>query len=487
MLEEEVTNREQHVLSLYRNIFDQCMIGSLSTQNSIRTSPALSKREENIVSRISKALHSADKVSAKLFGRSDLEKGFSDANMQIHSKSMHSPSLNAHIMMDESGQSLESQTACKLQQGFDRISFDKQSNIMRYVLKERITETPNRLSEELVRCMADIYCKLSDPPVMHAGMPLSANSSVSFNSLLSPYDNITDGWSPRRKPQSFCNTSSRNPFHVKGDTRCIGPYSAMVEVRWICADKDQLAYATSMLQMFRSIVENLEKVDPSLMTRECKLAFWINIHNALVMHAYLAYGIPKSSLKRLPLFQKAAYKIGGYSISASTIEHSILCCRTYHPAQWLETLLRTGNRIKMGEERRTFGLKYGLDEPEPLVYFALCGGGHSDPAVRVYTAKNVLEELEQARKEFLQACVYIHNKKKICLPKILERYVKAASINAGSLLQWISENAYTELADAIKCCIEKNPSKKSSHCVEWIPYDGRFRYIFARDLVPEVV
>jgi len=34
----------------------------------------------------------------------------------------------------------------------------------------------------------------------------------------------------------------------------------------------------------RSLVQNLEKVDPSRMKREEKLAFWINIHNALVMH-----------------------------------------------------------------------------------------------------------------------------------------------------------------------------------------------------------
>lgn len=38
------------------------------------------------------------------------------------------------------------------------------------------------------------------------------------------------------------------------------------------------------LLVCRSLVQNLEKVDPSRMKREEKLAFWINIHNALVMH-----------------------------------------------------------------------------------------------------------------------------------------------------------------------------------------------------------
>ncbi len=34
----------------------------------------------------------------------------------------------------------------------------------------------------------------------------------------------------------------------------------------------------------RLMVEQLEKVDPRQMTHEQKLAFWINIYNALMMH-----------------------------------------------------------------------------------------------------------------------------------------------------------------------------------------------------------
>lgn len=34
----------------------------------------------------------------------------------------------------------------------------------------------------------------------------------------------------------------------------------------------------------RSLIQRLEKVDPMKMTHEEQLCFWINIHNALVMH-----------------------------------------------------------------------------------------------------------------------------------------------------------------------------------------------------------
>lgn len=43
LLEEEVANREHHVLSLYRNIFDKCVSQPPSEQNSVMTSPAHTK------------------------------------------------------------------------------------------------------------------------------------------------------------------------------------------------------------------------------------------------------------------------------------------------------------------------------------------------------------------------------------------------------------------------------------------------------------
>jgi hypothetical protein len=88
-----------------------------------------------------------------------------------------------------------------------------------------------------------------------------------------------------------------------------------------------------MLRTFRSMVEHLEKVDPTPMERNAKLAFWINIYNTLVMHAYLAYGIPRNNMRRMHLFQRTSYKVGGHSISASAIEQSIISCKMSRSAQ----------------------------------------------------------------------------------------------------------------------------------------------------------
>lgn len=132
---------------------------------------------------------------------------------------------------------------------------------------------------------------------------------------------------------SYCISSTENIiWYLLGNCLWL---STSLKLKWFCC---------------RSLVHRLEKVDPSRMKNDEKLAFWINIHNALVMHvmngfhckilkkkknwywkfkvtfssfcvsrkdthlfffmlllqAYLAYGIPQNSLKRGSLLVKVS-------------------------------------------------------------------------------------------------------------------------------------------------------------------------------------
>lgn len=339
------------------------------------------------------------------------------------------------------------------------------------LLGERISETPNKLSEELVRCMAAIYCKLADPPIPYLGCSISPSSSSSSASLFSPKELSSDGWSPQWRTDA--SSLSSGTHHPKSIMENIGHCNFMVEVPWICVDNDRLSYVAKMLRNFRYLVQQLESVNPGQLKKEEKLAFWLNIYNALVMHAYLAYGIPGNHLKRASLFQKAAYKIGARSINALTIEHTLLGCRAHRPAQWIQLLLLPGSKIR-GVHREA----YALERPEPLACFGICCGGRSDPAVRVYTAKNVYHELDAAKRDFLQANVMIRKENKIFLPRILESFAKETSMNSSGLLDWICENLPDKQQIEIKKCV----NMKHQKCTEWIPYNFKFRYLFVRDL-----
>ncbi|OEL35366.1 hypothetical protein BAE44_0003615 [Dichanthelium oligosanthes] len=168
---------------------------------------------------------------------------------------------------------------------------------------DHIPETPNNLSEEMVRCMAGIYCRLADPPLVHHGSSSSPTSSFSSSSAISP-QYVGDMWSPNYKRETTLDSRLINPFHVEGLKEFSGPYNTMVEVPMISRDSRRLKEAEDLLQTYKLILYGLETVDLRRMTNEEKIAFWVNIHNALLMHAYLKNGVPQNNLKKTSLLAK---------------------------------------------------------------------------------------------------------------------------------------------------------------------------------------
>ena len=88
LLEEEVANREQHVLSLYRSMFDKCASQPPSKQNSGMTSPAHTKH----VSRKHPSIISSAFCSSKKFPLHPLQALVSiDDPWKRISKTSHTP------------------------------------------------------------------------------------------------------------------------------------------------------------------------------------------------------------------------------------------------------------------------------------------------------------------------------------------------------------------------------------------------------------
>lgn len=102
--------------------------------------------------------------------------------------------------------------------------------------------------------------------------------------------------------------------------------------------------------------------------------------------------------------------------------------------------------------------------------------------LRVYTAKNVADELEKAKEEFLQANVVVKKSRKIFLPKILDRYAKETCISSDDLLIWVSQNIDKKLQESIQKCMDSKNRRKASQVIEWLPYSTRFHYVFGKDL-----
>ncbi|CAL9116999.1 unnamed protein product [Musa acuminata var. zebrina] len=340
-------------------------------------------------------------------------------------------------------------------------------------IADHIPETPNKLSEDIIKSMCAIYCKLSDDHVGHhcvASSPtLSFSSRNTFSpcymkELQSPYckrEGVLDAWL-----ENSCCTERLKDFS--------GPYSVMVEVSSICKHSRRSSDLDEMLQNYKLLVQRLEMVDPRSMSNDEKIAFWINIHNAIMMHAHLEYGIPGSNIKKASLLIKNIYNIGGRMINADIIQGSILGCRMHPPGQWLRLLLFSQVKIKDGDEWKTYAIK----NPEPLIRFALCSGGHSDPAVRVYHPKRLFHQLESAKMEYIHATVTVRKGYKILLPRLIDFFAKDSNQSTKELLDMIKCYLPERLRLVINGCHESSCRK----IIEWVPHNFSFRYLLPREL-----
>ncbi|XP_077209918.1 uncharacterized protein LOC143845451 isoform X3 [Tasmannia lanceolata] len=472
VLEVEVMNLERHLLSLYRTAFDY-HLGSLPSAMMDQGSGSESQdaarcqiTDQPKVDIHSDQLYVCNDSFTDITNQSN---GLQDSEDQRHCKPQHATHSSAGLDTSASHPPRENPKNQDMQKS--RSGFRSLADHLGTSLADHIPMTPGRLSEDILRCISSIYCKLSNPSLPQLGLSASPTSSLSSSSTFSPQDQC-DNWSPK------CNGEATvDPNEFEGLKEKHGPYSGMVQVPRIYVDGDRFNYAATMLQNFRSLIQRLENVDPRTMKYEEKLAFWINIHNALVMHAYLAYGVPQNHMKSesfRTFGQKAVYNVGGHFINAFVIQSSILGCCFHRPATWVRTLFSQGMKFRTGDDKHV----YALDQPEPLVHFALCSGAYSDPAVRLYTAKSIFQELELAREEFIQASIHIHKDKKIILPKLLCYFAKDASLDLSGILDMIHDC----LPGAQQTVNQRYLKGRLEKYVQWSSHNWSFRYIIHREL-----
>lgn len=140
------------------------------------------------------------------------------------------------------------------------------------------------------------------------------------------------------------------------------------------------------------IVEELQRVEILDLSREEKLAFFINLYNMMTIHAILILGHPDGALERRKLFGEFKYVIGGSTYSLSAIQNGIL----------------RGNQRPPYNLKKPFGakdkrLKVALRYPEPMIHFALVCGTRSGPALQCYSPGKIDEELLDATRNFLRS------------------------------------------------------------------------------------
>ena len=220
---------------------------------------------------------------------------------------------------------------------------------------------------------------------------------------------------------------------------------------------------TALLEKYRLCAGRLRAFDPaSLTTREDRLVFWINLYNALIIDAVIAFGVKESVQAVRGFFWRAAYNIGGRRYSAHDIEHGILRANAAYPAI-------PGRHFGSRDPRR----QYSLTTLDARVHFTLVCAARSCPPIAVYDADHIEEKLDMATRTFVNGGGVTINpqEKVIWLSKIFQWYAPdfgAAPLGLGHrrpLLSFIGRYLAGSVSQAIL--------QASGWHIRFRPYDWR--------------
>ncbi|KAF7101031.1 hypothetical protein CFC21_102432 [Triticum aestivum] len=427
-LEEEVVRRELHLLSLYRATFDQYL--------------GISPRVSSQMGQETHRQGSRKKVDEGALRLRDIKE---------------SASYNLPTVSDR-------------RHGLPRSTSGHSSlaNFLSASIAEYVPRIACKLSEDILRCISAVYCKLASSPSQDIDSETLSTPSFSSASSTFSLKHRVDSWSPRLSCNVDASSEKYGTLNENNDQ-----YSGMIIFPRINIDADKFDYASKMLETIRALIKRLEKIDPTKMAHEEQLCFWINIHNALVMHAFMAYGLQDKRMKSSDMILKAAYDVGGHSVNSQIIQNSILGCQSHRPSLWVRTLFTPTKKSASGSSTHP----YALRQPEPLAHFSLSTGAFSDPPVRLYTAKKLDHQLDQAKTEFIRANVIVR-KQIIFLPKILHYYAKDATLELPGLIEMVCKSMPEAQQKEINKCLRRRIDK----CVEWLPYKSSFRYTVHRNL-----
>lgn len=144
-------------------------------------------------------------------------------------------------------------------------------------------------------------------------------------------------------------------------------------------------------QHFHAVARSLPNCHPAQMTdRNERIAFWINLYNALILDAVVRYKIRGSLLRHFGVFRRAAYNVSGMRLSADDIEHGVLRGNRRNPTLPFPPFAEGDPRLELS-----------IEPPDPRIHFALVCGARSCPPIAFYSGDRLNHQLDQAAANFV--------------------------------------------------------------------------------------
>ncbi|KAL8053158.1 hypothetical protein ABFX02_05G053100 [Erythranthe guttata] len=176
------------------------------------------------------------------------------------------------------------------------------------------------------------------------------------------------------------------------------------------------------------LVEDLQRVNLLTLSHDEKLAFFLNLHNAMAIHAVIRIGHPGGMIDRRHFFAEFMYIIGGHPYSLSSIKNGILRGNRRPPYVLIKP-------FSSGDKR----LELAFSKVNELIHFGIWNATRGSPSIRFFNPKGIESELRSAAREYFQRDDGMQvdlAKRAVCLPRIIKWY-SADFGQEKEILKWI--------------------------------------------------
>jgi hypothetical protein len=172
---------------------------------------------------------------------------------------------------------------------------------------------------------------------------------------------------------------------------------ADLKAQFVDPERGQVRYHairnSEQFEKHKDLTRRLRSFDlQSLKDRGQKLAFWINIYNAAVIHGVIELGLKHSVKEVSKFFDRVVYEIGGYRFSLNDMEHGILRGNRRPPYRLLRPWGKNDPR-----------LEFAILPMDPRIHFALVCGARSCPPIGFYEAEQIDYQLQLASESFINS------------------------------------------------------------------------------------
>ncbi|XP_042224719.1 uncharacterized protein LOC121868311 [Homarus americanus] len=217
---------------------------------------------------------------------------------------------------------------------------------------------------------------------------------------------------------------------------------------------------TEGFKEYVKLSRELQRVAVEKLDQDGRKAFFINIYNALVIHATVENGPPSNWLSRLKFFDKTSYIVGGHIYSLNEMENGVLRANKRGVTQLFAPFGKSDPRRMIS-----------LIQVDPRIHFALNCGAKSCPPIKTFSAENINEELRVATEAYLETDegLQIDEARGVVqLSSLLRWYSSDFGNTTEDVLRWVHRNVtFPEKKEALERVMESNKWKVNYISYNW--------------------